>query len=60
MFLLSEFKYLVIDNFYGNIDEVRKYALSLDYTVKGNYPGIRTESATGLNEEVKEAINYLF
>lgn len=32
----------VIDNFYDNVDEVRDFALSLDFDIKGNYPGNRT------------------
>ena len=35
---------LVIDNFYTNSIETRNYALTLDYTVHGNYPGKRTQS----------------
>ena len=33
----------IIDNFYKNAMAVRKYALSLDYSVQGNYPGYRTK-----------------
>ncbi len=35
---------LVIDNFYTNSLETRNYALTLDYSVHGNYPGKRTKS----------------
>jgi hypothetical protein len=35
--------FLVMDNFYVNPDEVRKYALSLPFEKKGNYPGARTK-----------------
>jgi hypothetical protein len=45
---------LVIDNFYTNPNEVRDFALSLDFEVKGNYPGMRTDSY--LNEDIKEII----
>ena len=38
---------LVTDNFYNNAEEVRKYALSLPFEKKGNYPGARTK---GLQE----------
>lgn len=33
---------LIVDNFYSNPDEVRDYALSLDFDITGNYPGTRT------------------
>ena len=28
---------------YNNVDEVRNYALGLDFNVQGNYPGLRTK-----------------
>lgn len=34
--------FLVYDNFYNNVDEVRSHALSLEYNIVGNYPGTRT------------------
>ena len=37
----------IIDNFYNNADAVRAYALSLDFSVSGNYPGMRTEALKG-------------
>lgn len=33
----------VVDNFYSNVDSIREYASSLDFSVKGNFPGGRTE-----------------
>ena len=33
----------VFEEFYENPDEVRDYALTLDFNVKGNYPGLRTD-----------------
>ena len=33
----------VIDNFYSDVDEVRKFALEQDFSVRGNYPGPRTK-----------------
>ena len=33
---------MIIDDFYSNPDAVREYALSLDFNIEGNYPGIRT------------------
>lgn len=36
---------IVVDNFYSNIDKVRKYALTLNYSVKSNFPGARTKES---------------
>jgi hypothetical protein len=47
---------LVIDNFYENPDIVRNYALSQDFSVKGNYPGARTNPY--LPDDVKSCIEY--
>ena len=44
----------VIDDFYSDVDEVREFALQQDFSVRGNYPGPRTE--TFLNDSVKEVI----
>jgi len=43
---------IVIDNFYSNPDEVRNFALTSEFNVKGNYPGLRTESYA--TDELKE------
>lgn len=40
----------IVDNFYTNPNEVREYALSLPYSVRGNYPGYRTKSFLGTSE----------
>lgn len=48
---------LIIDDFYENADEVREFALSQDFGVKGNYPGQRTISFA--NDEIKEYMNRL-
>lgn len=45
----------IIDNFYDNADEVREYALSKDFGVRGNYPGLRT--APDLNDGVRDYIS---
>ena len=45
----------VIDDFYSDVDAVREFALQQDFSVRGNYPGPRTE--TFLNDSVKEVIN---
>ena len=34
--------HIIFDNFYQDPDEIREYALGLDFDVKGNYPGLRT------------------
>ena len=47
---------MIIDNFYGNPDAVRAYALQQEFNVKGNYPGLRT--APYLPKDVKDAISY--
>ena len=33
----------VVDDFYADPDAIRNYALGKDFTVSGNYPGLRTE-----------------
>ena len=39
-----EVNVIIIDNFYQDPDEVREFALSQEFGVRGNYPGNRTES----------------
>ena len=46
---------IVVDNFYNNVDSVRQLALSQEYSVRGNYPGLRTKSF--LTDSTKEVIN---
>jgi hypothetical protein len=46
---------IVVDNFYNDVDCVRQLALSQEYSVRGNYPGLRTKSF--LTDSVKEVIN---
>lgn len=46
---------IIVDNFYGNPDSVREFALSQDFSVRGNYPGYRTKSF--LTEDVKNTIS---
>ena len=41
--------FLVFDNFYNNVHEVREFALTLPFTVTGNYPGARTRAMLGLD-----------
>jgi hypothetical protein len=45
---------IVIDNFYDNPEETRKYILSQDFKVRGNYPGQRTGSFA--NSHLKDII----
>jgi hypothetical protein len=40
-------KIITIDDFYNNPYEVREHALSKDFKVSGNYPGLRTEVEVG-------------
>ena len=48
---------VVIDNFYDDPDSIREFALSQDFLVKGNYPGMRTGSfATPLHKSKLEKI----
>lgn len=46
---------IVVDDFYENPDEVRKFALSQEFSVTGNYPGKRTKSF--LSDGIKEGIS---
>lgn len=45
---------IIIDDFYNNPDEVRNFALSQNFDVTGNWPGIRTKSF--INDSTKETI----
>jgi hypothetical protein len=47
----------IIDNFYSDVDEVRQFALQQDFSVRGNYPGPRTE--TFLNDSIKNTIEFI-
>ena len=49
---------IIIDNFYNNALETRKYVLTQKFLVRGNYPGQRTISYA--NDHLKETIqNYV-
>ena len=48
---------IVVDDFYNNPDEVRKFALSQRFNVTGNYPGART--ANFINQSTKDTIQSL-
>lgn len=43
---------VVVDNFYNNPHDTRKFVLGLDFEVKGNYPGQRTQSFA--TDEIKK------
>lgn len=45
---------IIVDNFYNNASDVRKYILTQEFSVKGNYPGQRTISYA--TEELKTII----
>lgn len=45
---------ICVDNFYNDVDDVRKMALNMEFGVRGNYPGQRTVPV--YNESVKEVI----
>ena len=45
---------IIVDDFYNNVDEVRKFALSQPFNVKGNYPGVRTGCL--INDSTRENI----
>jgi hypothetical protein len=47
---------IIIDDFYVDPDSVRRFALSQEFNVKGNYPGARTKPF--ITDDVKEAIEY--
>lgn len=45
---------ICVDNFYSDVDDVRSMALNMEFGVRGNYPGQRTEPV--FNQEVKDII----
>ncbi len=48
-------KTVIVDNFFPNPNEIRDFALSQDFSVKGNYPGKRTKSfASNEHKEIFE------
>lgn len=48
---------IIVDDFYENPDDVRAFALSQKFEVKGNFPGWRTDSY--LNDSVKGLLQTL-
>lgn len=51
---------LVINNFYNDVDSVRQFALNQTFTVKGNYPGLRTVplSSESARNTISNIISY--
>ena len=47
---------MIIDNFYADPDSVRRFALSQEFSVRGNFPGLRTKSF--FTNDVKSAIEH--
>jgi hypothetical protein len=45
---------IITDDFYSNPDSVREFALKQDFTVRGNFPGNRTDSF--LTDDVKVTV----
>jgi hypothetical protein len=45
---------IITEDFYIDVNEVRSFALSQDFSQRGNFPGLRTNSF--LNETMKEII----
>lgn len=48
---------IIVDDFYQNPDAVRNYALSQNFEVSGNYPGLRTKPY--LPDDLKQSIQNL-
>jgi Family of unknown function (DUF6445) len=48
---------IIADNFYDDPDAIRNFALSQDFAVRGNYPGLRTKPF--LTDNHKAVINAL-
>ena len=46
---------ICVDDFYNDVDDVRKMALNMEFGVRGNYPGQRTVPV--FNQSVKDIIN---
>lgn len=52
-----EINLIITDDFYQNPDEVREYALSQEFSVRGNYPGQRTSPV--FYDGLKNSIQYI-
>ena len=51
---------IIVDDFYSNPDEVRKFALQQPFDVKGNYPGKRTKShiSKGTKKYIQDIVEF--
>ncbi len=47
---------MIIDDFYVDPDNVRNFALSQEFSITGNFPGVRTKPY--LPDDLKSAISY--
>ncbi|MEK9696493.1 MAG: hypothetical protein VW270_12050, partial [Candidatus Poseidoniales archaeon] len=47
-------KVIIVDDFYQDVDSVREFALSQEFSVTGNFPNARTESFS--NDSIKQTI----
>ena len=45
---------IVVDNFYGNPNQLREFVLKQEFVVEGNFPGMRTKSFA--NQSLKDVI----
>ena len=51
---------MIFDDFYANPMDIREYALSLPFDIKGNFPGSRTDVTKGIdNRATKTLFEYL-
>jgi hypothetical protein len=48
---------IIVDDFYNEPHQVRKFALSQEFKVRGNYPGARTEPM--LNDSIRDTLQYI-
>jgi len=57
---MKHFPAISIDNFYNNVDDVRKFALSQTYTAPplGEYPGVRTDPLHEIDQEFTQKFCY--
>ena len=57
---MKHFPAISIDNFYNNVDDVRKFALSQTYTAPplGEYPGVRTDPLHEIDQEFTQQFCY--
>ena len=51
---------IIVDDFYSNPEQVREFALSQEFSVKGNYPGSRTKPhiAPGVKEAIEANMQF--